>query len=140
MTKPSSSRYAEALIAVGISMSGFIWTAFHLRLYHDGTILDRLGVFSAVLCVTAAPAVSWGWLVSLLSRSLDWEPPACRLAALLILVPGFFILAESTRLQAISLVLYLMTLAQLTAGRLAFPGKSDAEFREPSKPVTFSAK
>jgi hypothetical protein len=140
MPKPSPSRYVEAVIAVAISLCGFMWTVSHLRLYHDGSRLDRLEVYSAVLCVTAAFAVSWGWLVSLASRSLDWEPPVCRVAALLIVVPGFFIVAESDRFQAVSLLLYLMTLAPLTAGRLAFPGKSDAELRDPSKPVTFSTK
>ena len=140
MSKPSPSRYAEAVISVAISLCGFMWTVSHLRLYHDGAILDRLGVYAAVLIVTAAFAVSWGWLVSLVSRSLDWESPACRVAALSIVVPGFFIVAASNRFQAISLLLYLMTLAPLTAGRLAFPGKSDAAFREPSKPVTFSTK
>jgi uncharacterized membrane protein YjjP (DUF1212 family) len=140
MPKPSPSRYVEAVIAIAISFCGFMWTVSHLRLYHDGSRLDRLGVFAAVLCITAAFAVSWGWLVSLVSRSFNWEPPACRAAALVILVPGFFVVAASDRLQAISLLLYLMTFAQLTAGRLAFPGKSDTEFREPSKPVTFSTK
>jgi len=140
MIKPRPSRYVEAAIAVAVSTSGFWWTATRLRLYHDGSTVDRLGAYSAVLCVTAAFALSWGWLVSLIARALDWEPSACRIAALSILIPGFFILAGSSRLQASTLLLYLVCLAPLTAGRLAFSGKSDSELREPPKPVTLASK
>jgi hypothetical protein len=138
MTKPTFSRFVEAAISVAVSLFAFWWTVSQLRQYHDGSRLDRLGAFAVVLCVTTALAVSWGWLVSLFARSLDWEPAGCRVAALLVLIPAFFIVADSNHLRLLTLLTYLMCFSTLAAGRLAFPGKSDSELREPSKPLTLT--
>jgi hypothetical protein len=140
MTKPRVSRYVESAIAVVVSLSGFWWIVSQLHLYHGGLGVERVGAFCMILSVTAAAAVSWGWFVSLLARSRDWEPQVCRIAALLILVPGVAIVARASYFQAVNLLLYLMCLSPLTAGRLAFPAKTDAELTEPSKPITLMSK
>jgi magnesium-transporting ATPase (P-type) len=140
VTKPTIWYWVGSIAAFAVAMDGLWWMMAQISGLHSLPKLERLGAVCAFYAIATVVAFAWSWIVSLVARVRGWTPWNCRMAALLLAIPGVVALATGHPLGSANIFTWMMLISMMLAPKFAFPEKTFDELSRPPSPISLFSK
>jgi hypothetical protein len=102
---------------------------------------SRLGLICALVCSVGANIFFWARILATVAKKRDWSPQNCRVASLLVILPGMILfLAGGPITGTINVLLQEALWTGFLCVRFVYPNSASSGPFEPDAPITLFLK